>query len=74
MPRLMSGDDKTELARRRTRATIPSGVCVSSYGLSDTDVTLSKELLVLEQARVVTVTSQVRPTHHSAELLFHYAE
>lgn len=44
----MSGDDKTELPRRRTRATIPSGVCVSSYGLSDTDVTLSKEPLVLE--------------------------
>ena len=25
MPRLMSGDDKTELPRSRTRATIPSG-------------------------------------------------
>ena len=57
MPRLMSGDDNTELPRRRTRATIPSGVCMSSYGRSDTDVTLSKELLVLEQTRVVTVTS-----------------
>src|SRR4249919_1348133 len=37
----MSGDDKTELPRRRTRATIPSEVCVSSYGLSDIDVTPS---------------------------------
>jgi hypothetical protein len=38
---LMSGDDKTELPRRRTRATIPSGVCLSSYGLSDIDITFS---------------------------------
>ena len=47
---------------------------MSSYGLSDIDVALSNELPVLEQARVVTVTSQAPPAHHSAELLFHYAE